>query len=71
MAYMNNTRAADFGLRARISAVLDSLGERTQRYRLYRTTVNELNQLSDRELADLGIHRSQISSIANEAAYVK
>ncbi|WP_041527348.1 DUF1127 domain-containing protein [Paracoccus aminophilus] len=34
---------------------------------LYRQTVNELNQLSDRELADLGINRLDITSIAASA----
>ena len=37
----------------------------------YRATVAELNTLSGRDLADLGIHRSSIRSIAYEAAYVK
>ena len=38
---------------------------------VYRTTVAELNTLSGRDLADLGIHRLSIRSIAYEAAYVK
>jgi uncharacterized protein YjiS (DUF1127 family) len=38
-----------------------------QRWRLYRTTVSELNQLSDRDLADLGISRGDIRSIARDA----
>ena len=71
MAYINNTRAADFGLRAHLSAALDSVTERFARYRLYRQTLTELGYLSARELADLGIHRSQIHSIATEAAYGK
>jgi len=36
---------------------------------LYRETVRELNNLNNRELADLGIGRSAIKSIALEAAY--
>ncbi|MGR3496652.1 DUF1127 domain-containing protein [Citreimonas sp.] len=35
---------------------------------VYRRTLNELYSLSDRDLADLGIHRSQVRSIAWQAA---
>lgn len=38
-------------------------------YRLYLSTVRELQQLSDRELADLGIHRASIAGIARESVY--
>jgi len=31
-----------------------------------KNTIKELNRLSDYELQDIGIHRSQIYSIANE-----
>jgi uncharacterized protein YjiS (DUF1127 family) len=37
-------------------------------YKLYRQTVNELSQLSDRELADLGIARFDIARVARKAA---
>ena len=36
--------------------------------RIYRTTFHELNVLSNRDLADLGIHRSEIKRLAWEAA---
>ena len=39
------------------------------RYRLYSRTMAELGQLSDRELADLGLTRGAIASVAHEAAY--
>lgn len=71
MAYVNTTRAAGFGLRARIGAWLDTLAERNAKYRLYRRTLAELDYLSNRELADLGLHRSMIRSVAYEAAYGK
>ena len=41
------------------------------RYRLYSRTITELNQLNDRELADLGLSRGSIMSVAHEAAYGK
>lgn len=71
MAYINTSRAADTGLRARLTALTEGFAERYARYRLYRETMAELSHLSARELADLGIHRSQIQSIATEAAYGK
>jgi uncharacterized protein YjiS (DUF1127 family) len=69
MAYVNNSRAAELGLRARLSGLLDGLAARYAQYRLYRTTYDELNRLSDRELADLGLHRANIASVSLEAAY--
>jgi uncharacterized protein YjiS (DUF1127 family) len=38
-------------------------------YVLYRETVRELSQLSDRELDDLGISRFHITSVARQAAF--
>ena len=38
-------------------------------YRLYRETVRELAQLSDRELADLGIVRYDIDRVARQATF--
>ena len=40
-----------------------------QRYNT-RCTINALSRLTDRELADIGIHRSQIVSIATEVLKV-
>ena len=36
-------------------------------WRLYRNTVSELNGLSNRDLADLGINRSDIPHVARKA----
>lgn len=36
-------------------------------WRLYRETVSELNRLSNRELADLGISRADIRSVARRS----
>jgi uncharacterized protein YjiS (DUF1127 family) len=38
---------------------------------VYSQILRELNSLSDRELADLGVHAAQITDIAREAAYGK
>ena len=37
-------------------------------WRKYRQTVNELGRMSDRELSDLGIGRSEIQSVARAAS---
>lgn len=36
-------------------------------WRQYRNTVSELSRLSNRELADLGINRGEIHSVARKA----
>ena len=38
-------------------------------YKLYRETLNELSELNDRELADLGISRFDIVRVAYEASF--
>ena len=38
-------------------------------YKLYRQTLNQLSELSDRELADLGIARFDIARVAREGAF--
>ncbi len=45
-----------------------SITESLAHARAYRTTYNELYALSDRELNDIGISRSQIRDIATEHA---
>jgi uncharacterized protein YjiS (DUF1127 family) len=42
---------------------------RWTRYSLYRTTLAELSALSTRDLADIGLNRSQIRAKAYEIAY--
>lgn len=47
----------------------DQLKAAYARSKAYRTTMNELSSLGDRELRDLGIARSEIKSLAMEATY--
>ena len=54
-----------------LSSVIDAVTGRFAKYRTYRQTVNELSALSDRALADLGLSRSMIQSVARETAYGK
>jgi uncharacterized protein YjiS (DUF1127 family) len=48
--------------------MFDFINTRIKRWNRYTRTVNELNALSNRDLADLGIARSDIQRIAKEAA---
>jgi uncharacterized protein YjiS (DUF1127 family) len=45
------------------------IAARLRRYKSYRTTVVELDNLTDRELYDLGLSRHQIHSVARREAY--
>jgi len=52
-------------------AYKNELVERHAKNRLFRETLNELQALTGRELADLGMSRANIKSVAFEAAYGK
>ena len=71
MAYTTHTDRSlgNDTLGQRFGTASASLSERFARYRTYRQTLNELAQLSDRDLADLGVHRADIRGIAHQAAY--
>jgi uncharacterized protein YjiS (DUF1127 family) len=71
MAYVNTTRIARKGFADRLVMVRDTILTAIAQRRIYLRTVAELNGLSDRELADLGISRLGITEIAHEAAYGK
>ena len=71
MAYITETH----GLRATIlGRIADFLGEMAKSYtdaRLMQRTYDELDSLSQRELDDLGIDKTDIARIAREATYGK
>jgi uncharacterized protein YjiS (DUF1127 family) len=69
MAFASGIRGVETGIADRMAAVAAQIRDRWRRHRVYRETVRELGGLGERDLADLGIHRSQIRSIAAEAAY--
>lgn len=69
MAFANVTRTGEWGIRHQVSSVVGRLVEQYRRHRVYRQTIGELKALNDRDLADLGIARSMITSIALDAAY--
>ena len=66
MAYaQTQTGIRSGGFFARLSA---DLRDRLAKRRIYNQTFRELSMLSGRELADLGLHRSQLRAIAWQAA---
>ncbi|MBE0552337.1 MAG: DUF1127 domain-containing protein [Rhodobacteraceae bacterium] len=71
MAYANSSRVVSVSLTDRLVAVVSVMRAALQRRRVYEQTLRELRDLSDRDLADLGIHRSLIPTVAKEAAYGK
>jgi uncharacterized protein YjiS (DUF1127 family) len=48
---------------------IKSISEDYARYKAYKATVKQLNQLTDRELYDIGLSRGMIHSIAMEIYY--
>ena len=67
-AHLSIAQSDRFGLKARFQQLRNALEERAKRRAVYSRTVRELQALSDRDLADLGFHRSEIPRIAQEAA---
>ncbi|MCF2904367.1 DUF1127 domain-containing protein [Octadecabacter sp. CECT 8868] len=53
------------------SGLVQSIRTKMEQRRVYNTTLNELLSLTTRELNDLGLHKSQLNTVAREAAYGK
>ncbi|MFN3824293.1 MAG: DUF1127 domain-containing protein [Pseudorhodobacter sp.] len=71
MAYINISRGFAGSLSDWLNDTVKSIRLSLHRRRVFKQTERELNSLSSRELADLGIHRTMITRIALEAAYGK
>jgi uncharacterized protein YjiS (DUF1127 family) len=71
MAYQAQTQFAGASFGARFAAFRAEVAQKLAAHKVYKTTVNELSSLSNRDLADLGLGRSHIKRIALEAAYGK
>ncbi|MCD1626486.1 MAG: DUF1127 domain-containing protein [Paracoccaceae bacterium] len=74
MAYTSDLRlaqprAAQTGIASKLQTLTADLSQRYARYRVFRDTVNDLAILPDIVLADMGLNRSQIRSVAYEYAY--
>ena len=69
MAFITETRTHGITLVQRFTVLLENVAAARAQRKVYTTTVDELDNLSNRELADLGLTRASIKSIAYEAAY--
>jgi uncharacterized protein YjiS (DUF1127 family) len=69
MAYVNSSRSVSVSFSDRFNALLKVAMDMIERRKVYNQTVYELSLLSDRDLSDLGLSRSNIGQIAREAAY--
>lgn len=68
MAFASDIRRIEANIAAPFYAVYASLKVALARRAVYKRTVAELNTLNDRELSDLGLHRSMIKGLAREEA---
>ncbi|NBD30097.1 MAG: DUF1127 domain-containing protein [Alphaproteobacteria bacterium] len=68
MAHISDIRAHGPSLSERFASLRDALALRAAKRKVYRKTYDELSRASDRDLADMGIHRSMIPGIAKQAA---
>jgi len=69
MAFISEDRTGGATIFSRLAAVRGDLKTRYTRHRVYRTTLNELRDLTARELNDMGIGAGDIARVAHEAAY--
>lgn len=69
MAYLNTQSATGTSFAGSLFAGIENLRQRFVAYRQFRETLDGLNALTDRDLADLGLHRSQIPAVAKETVY--
>ena len=68
MAFASDIRRIEANIAAPFYAAYASLKVALARRAVYKRTVAELNMLNDRELSDLGLHRSMIKGLAREEA---
>lgn len=69
MANLTHTHYADTSLYARAATYVADFQARYAQWKLYRETLAELRSLTNRDLADLGLSRASIHSVAYESVY--
>ncbi len=71
MAFITETFTGGSTLSERFAALRENFATARAQRKIYTTTINELDSLSNRDLADLGLSRSMIKTVAYEAAFGK
>lgn len=69
MTFVTQDQTRRHSLNLLIAENVYRLMQRIGDYRSYRSTVAALADLNDAQLADMGVHRSEIKRIAIEAVY--
>lgn len=69
MAHTSDFRSVGFSFVPRIAELCVSFTKNLEQYRTYRRTLAELESLTSRELADIGLNRHALKDIAYESAY--
>ncbi len=69
MAYTTQTQPLFFGVIASMKTAFEDYKVAAEKRRNFKKTVRELSELTNRELADLGLSRAMIKGVAYEAAY--
>lgn len=69
MTVLTETFFAGTFLNSRFSTLRMQFADKLTKRKVYQTTLVELNSLTDRDLTDLDISRTDIKLIAFEAAY--
>lgn len=68
MAYASDNRASTFAFGDRISALIAAFSDARAKRKVFNQTLRELNALTNKELADIGLTRSMITTVALDAA---
>lgn len=68
MAYFTDTNAAVSAQPSRIAAFFDAIALKLRQRKVYRKTFDELCTMTSRDLADLGMCRSDFRRLSLEAA---
>ncbi|MDP5217662.1 DUF1127 domain-containing protein [Ruegeria sp. 2205SS24-7] len=69
MTYTLTNTSAPIGIFARLNSFFQEAKEARARHALYVQTVRELERLTDRELADVGLSRSNITDTVHRHVY--
>lgn len=68
MAYLTTSSATTASFADRTRAVFHGMATQIKRRRMYRETYDGLSALTNRELSDLGLNRSELRHVAWESA---